>query len=69
MDLVGDIRSTTRWTVRLLALGCVSLALMCLALALAWRSKASEADCFRDALADGSTPAVADIDCGRDRGR
>ena len=44
------------------------LLLMCLGLALAWRGKAEEAACFRDALGDGATPAVADIDCGLDPG-
>lgn len=53
----------TRWTVRLLALTSVLLAVMCVALALAWRSKSDEARCYREALADGETPAVADSDC------
>lgn len=69
MDLVRDIRTSTHWTIRLLTGACVLLALMCLGLALAWRSKADEAACFREALADGATPAVADIDCGLDAGR
>jgi len=58
--------SDPSWTVRLLALACVLLALMCLALALAWRTKAEEAACFRQALAEGETPAVADTDCRAD---
>lgn len=52
-----------RWTIRLLAMACVLLALMCLALALAWRTKAEEAACFRRALSDNETPAIADTDC------
>lgn len=68
MDLVRDIRTSTRWTIRLLAGACVLLALMCLGLALAWHSKAEEAVCLRDALAEGATPAVADIDCGLNPG-
>ncbi|OHB26254.1 MAG: hypothetical protein A2790_20015 [Phenylobacterium sp. RIFCSPHIGHO2_01_FULL_69_31] len=55
---------TPRWTVRLLALACVLLALMCAGLAVAWRDKAQESACLREALADGATPAVADLDCG-----
>ncbi|WP_296595514.1 hypothetical protein [Phenylobacterium sp.] len=49
---------------RALTLACVLLALMCLALALAWERKAREAACYREALAQGETPAVADTDCG-----
>jgi hypothetical protein len=64
MDLVRDIRSSTRWTVRVLALVSVLLALMCVVLAASWRAQAEEARCFRAALADGATPAVADLDCG-----
>ena len=63
MDLVRDIRSSARWTIRLLALACVLLALMCVALATAWRGKADEAACFRHALAQGETPAIAETDC------
>ena len=63
MDLVRDIRSSARWTIRLLALACVLLALMCVALAAAWRDKAQEAACFREALAQGETPAIAETDC------
>lgn len=63
MELVRDIRTSTRTTLRLLTAACVLLALMCLALAVAWRAKASEAACFRQALAEGATPAVADMDC------
>ena len=69
MDVGRDIPSPMRWTVRALTFGCVLLALMCLGLALAWRAKSEEAACFRDALAEGATPAVADIDCGRDPSR
>lgn len=65
MDLVRDIRSSTRWTVRLLAAACVLLALGCVVLAMAFGRKAEEASCYRQALADGETPAVADTDCGR----
>jgi hypothetical protein len=36
---------------------------MCFALAAAWRTKAAEAACFRDALDAGETPAIADSDC------
>lgn len=64
MELVRDIRTSARWTIRVLAAACVLLALMCLGLTVAWRGKADEAACFRDALAEGATPAVADIDCG-----
>jgi hypothetical protein len=53
----------TRWTVRLLALVSLLLGLMCLGLAIAWRAKAQEAACYRQALADGETPAIADTDC------
>lgn len=53
----------TRWTVRLLALVSVLLAAMCLALALSWRAKSEEAACYRQALAEGETPAIADSDC------
>lgn len=63
MELVRDIRSSARWTIRLLALACVLLALMCVALAAAWRGKVDEAACFREALARGETPAIADSDC------
>jgi hypothetical protein len=63
MDLVRDIRTSSGWTIRLLALACVLLALMCLGLAAAWRLKADEAACFRDALVGGETPAIADSDC------
>ena len=48
----------------MLAVGCLLLAFMCLGLALAWSRKADEAVCYRDALADGETPAIADTDCG-----
>lgn len=63
MELVRDIRSSTRWTIRLLAGACVLLAMMCLSLALAWSRKSDEAACYRQALAQGETPAVADSDC------
>jgi hypothetical protein len=63
MDLVRDIRSSARWTIRLLALACALLAVMCLALAGAWRAQADQAACFRDALARGETPAIAESDC------
>lgn len=53
----------TRWTVRLLALASVLLATMCVMLALSWRAKSEEAACYRQALAEGETPAVADADC------
>lgn len=53
----------TRWTVRLLTLASVMLAAMCLLLALSWRAKSEEAACYRQALAEGATPAVADADC------
>lgn len=63
---MGPVRETSaRWTIRLLAAGCVLLAVMCLALAVAWNDKAQESTCLRAALADGTTPAVADLDCGR----
>lgn len=52
-------RSTVRW----LALACVLLALMCLGLAAMWRVQAEQAACFREALGEGETPAVADSDC------
>jgi len=60
-------RATMRWVIRVLALSCVLLALMCLALAVAWSRKAGEAACYREALAEGATPAVADFDCTDDR--
>jgi len=63
MELVRDIRTSTRRAMRLLAAACVLLALMCLALAVAWADKAGEAACYRDALAAGETPAIADTDC------
>jgi hypothetical protein len=53
----------TLWTVRLLALVSVLLAAMCAVLALSWRAKSAEAACYRLALAEGATPAVADADC------
>lgn len=53
----------TRWTVRLLALVSVLLAAMCLVLAMSWRAKSEEGACYRQALAEGGTPAVADADC------
>lgn len=49
---------------RALALACVLLALMCLSLAIAWTRKAQEAACYREALAQGETPVIADTDCG-----
>ncbi|MBJ7412013.1 MAG: hypothetical protein JHD15_16840 [Phenylobacterium sp.] len=63
MELVRDIRSSTRWTIRLLAGACVLLAVMCITLAVAWTRKSDQTACYRQALADGATPAVADIDC------
>jgi hypothetical protein len=51
------------WTLRALVAVSVLLALLCMALALMWRAKADEAACYQDALAEGATPAVADIDC------
>jgi hypothetical protein len=63
MELVRDIRTSAQWTVRLLAGACVLLALMCAGLAVAWSRKAEEASCYRQALADGETPAIADTDC------
>lgn len=63
MELVRDIRSSTRWTIRLLAGACVLLAVMCFGLAVAWSRKANEAACYRQALSEGDTPAVADSDC------
>lgn len=69
MDLVRDVRSPARWTVRLLALACVLLGVMCLALAVAWSNKAGEAACYREALKAGETPAVADTDCGGQQDR
>jgi hypothetical protein len=56
----------TRWTVRFLALVSVLLAAMCAVLALSWRAKSAEAACYRLALAEGATPAVADADCAAD---
>ena len=41
----------------------VLLALMCVGLAVTFHAKAEESACFREALADGETPAVADSDC------
>lgn len=52
-----------RWTVRGLAAMTVLLALMCVGLAVTFHAKAEESACFREALADGETPAVADSDC------
>ncbi|MBL8772216.1 MAG: hypothetical protein JNK30_12615 [Phenylobacterium sp.] len=49
--------------IRGLALTCVLLALMCAGLAVAWSRKAAEAACFREALATGETPAIAETDC------
>jgi hypothetical protein len=69
MTLAAPPSPSARWTVRLLALACVLLALICLGLATAWRQKANQVGCLRDALADGTTPAVADIDCGVTRSR
>lgn len=63
MDLVRDIRTSTKATLQLLTGACVLLALLCLALAAAWRAKADEAACFREALAESATPAVADMEC------
>ena len=61
------IPSSTRWIVRGLAAACSLLALMCLGLAVAWSGQAEEAACYRQALADGATPAIADLDCGETR--
>ena len=36
---------------------------MCLLLTLSWRAKAAESDCYRQALVQNETPAVADTDC------
>ena len=63
MDLVRDIRTSARWTLRLLAAACVLLAALCVALAVAWRETAEEASCFRTALAADETPAIAETDC------
>lgn len=63
MELVRDIRDSTRWTIRLLAVACVLLAVMCMALAVAWTRKSEQVACYRQALADGATPAVANMDC------
>jgi|GEM_PF-3845563 len=63
MELVRDIRTSAHWTIRLLAGACLLLALMCAGLAVAWTRKADEASCYREALAEGGTPAVADADC------
>jgi len=56
-------RTPERTAVRLLALASVALAAMCLMLAAAWRREADAAACYRQALNDGETPAVADADC------
>lgn len=58
-----DPSTSTRSALRLLALATVALAAMCVFLALAWRDKAQEAACFRQALSVDETPAVADSDC------
>ena len=63
MELVSDIRSSPRGAIRALAAMCVLLGLMCLGLAVAWKGKVDEAACYRQALADGETPAIADTDC------
>lgn len=60
---LADLPSSARWTIRLLGLASIALALMCVLLAYAWQGRTREAACFREALAQGETPAVADIDC------
>jgi len=64
VGIVSDIRTSPRWTIQLLTVGCVLLSLFCLALAAAWKGKADEAACYRQALEDGETPAIANTDCG-----
>lgn len=66
IDRRRDNRRSIRRTLRLLTGACVLLALMCVALAAAWRAKDEEAACFRAALAEGATPAVADLECSGD---
>lgn len=63
MNAVRKSRPSAEGTLRTLAVACILLALMCVALAVAWRAKSDEAACFRDALADGETPAIAETDC------
>lgn len=63
MDLVRDVRTSARWTIRLLAIACALLGAMCALLALGWRDKAAEAACLHEALDRGETPAIAESDC------
>ena len=53
----SDVRS-----LRFISAVAVVLALGCVALAVAWREKADEADCWRQALEDDET--IAAVDCG-----
>ena len=50
-------------TIKLLTAASVLLGVMCLLLTLSWRAKAAESDCYRQALVQNETPAVADTDC------
>ncbi len=60
MDFVRELK-TSRPTgpVRLLTVIAVALALMCVGLAIAWKSKADEAECWREAFEDDLGPAAA----------
>lgn len=60
MDIIRELEaSRPTGPVRLLAGICVALALMCLGLAIAWKSKADEAACWREAFEDDMGPAAA----------
>jgi hypothetical protein len=55
--------ASLRWTIRGLAIACILLSAICLYLAGAWRTERETVMCFRDALVEGATPAVAEADC------
>ena len=60
MDIIRELKvSRPTGPVRLLALISVLLALMCVGLAVAWKSKADDADCWREAFEDDMGPAAA----------
>jgi hypothetical protein len=58
--IVSEVRKAQRRPLQLLAGVCVLLALMCVALAVAWKVKADEASCWREALEEDETVAAAD---------
>lgn len=60
MDIIHELKTSRPiGPVRLLAFICVVLALMCVGLAAAWKSKADEATCWRAAFEDDMGPATA----------